>query len=98
MMQSLLAQRDQLITLLARADPAVAERLADACAMPRATGPTAGNDQCQVATLKTDCVMYTIDSHIKETPQIASTYLTTLSAELSAGSSSSQRGLSQRSI
>jgi hypothetical protein len=30
MMQSLLAQRDQLITLLARADPAVAERLADA--------------------------------------------------------------------
>ncbi len=28
-MQSLLAQRDQLITLLARADPAVAERLAD---------------------------------------------------------------------
>ena len=30
MMQSVLAQRDQLITLLARADPAVAERLADA--------------------------------------------------------------------
>ena len=30
MMQSLLAQRDQLITLLARADPAAAERLADA--------------------------------------------------------------------
>jgi hypothetical protein len=28
-MQSLLAERDQLITLLARADPAVAERLAD---------------------------------------------------------------------
>jgi len=30
MMQSLLAQRDQLITLLARADPASAARLADA--------------------------------------------------------------------
>jgi hypothetical protein len=30
MLQSLLGQRDQLITLLARADPAVAERLADA--------------------------------------------------------------------
>jgi hypothetical protein len=29
MMQSLLAQRDQVITLLARADPASAERLAD---------------------------------------------------------------------
>jgi hypothetical protein len=29
MMQSILAQRDQLITLLARADPAVAERLAN---------------------------------------------------------------------
>ena len=28
-MQTLLAERDQLITLLARADPAVAERLAD---------------------------------------------------------------------
>ena len=30
MMQSLLAQRDEIITLLARADPAAAERLADA--------------------------------------------------------------------
>lgn len=30
MMQALLAQRDHVITLLARADPAVAERLADA--------------------------------------------------------------------
>ncbi len=29
-LQTLLAQRDQMITLLARADPAVAERLADA--------------------------------------------------------------------
>jgi hypothetical protein len=37
MMQSLLAQRDQLITLLARADPAVAERLADAYVSYRQT-------------------------------------------------------------
>lgn len=37
MMQSLLAQRDQLITLLARADPASAERLADAYVSYRQT-------------------------------------------------------------
>ena len=40
MMQSLLAQRDQLITLLARADPAVAERLADAYVSYRQTTGT----------------------------------------------------------
>lgn len=37
MLQSLLAQRDQLITLLARADPSVAERLADAYVSYRQT-------------------------------------------------------------
>ena len=46
-MQSLLAQRDQMITLLARGDPAVAERLADAYMSYRRTmgipaRPTAG--------------------------------------------------------
>jgi hypothetical protein len=40
MMQSLLAQRDQLITLLARADPAVGERLADAYVSYRQTTGT----------------------------------------------------------
>ena len=40
MLQSLLAQRDQLITLLARADPAVAERLADAYVSYRQTTGT----------------------------------------------------------
>ncbi len=40
MMQSLLAQRDQLITLLARSDPAVAERLADAYVSYRQTTGT----------------------------------------------------------
>ena len=40
MMQSLLAQRDQLITLQARADPAVAERLADAYVSFRQTTGT----------------------------------------------------------
>jgi hypothetical protein len=40
MMQSLLTQRDQLITLLARADPAVAERLADAYVSYRQTTGT----------------------------------------------------------
>ena len=39
MLQPLLAQRDQMITLLARADPAVAERLADTyVSYRRATG------------------------------------------------------------
>jgi hypothetical protein len=39
MLQPLLAQRDQMITLLARADPAVAERLADtSVSYRRATG------------------------------------------------------------
>lgn len=49
MMQSLLAQRDQLITLLARADPAVAERLADAYVSYRQTTgtlpPTGGSSR-----------------------------------------------------
>jgi hypothetical protein len=40
MMQSLLAQRDQLITLLARADAAVAERLSDAYVSFRQTTET----------------------------------------------------------
>ncbi len=40
MMQSLLAQRDQLITLLARADPAVADRLAEAYVSYRQTTGT----------------------------------------------------------
>jgi len=40
MMPSLLAQRDQLITLLARADPAVADRLADAYVSYRQTTGT----------------------------------------------------------
>jgi hypothetical protein len=40
MMRSLLAQRDQLITLLARADAAVAERLADAYVSYRQTTGT----------------------------------------------------------
>jgi hypothetical protein len=40
MMQSLLTQRDQLITLLAHADPAVAERLADAYVSYRQTTGT----------------------------------------------------------
>jgi hypothetical protein len=40
MMPSLLAQRDQLITLLARADSAVAERLADAYVSYRHTTGT----------------------------------------------------------
>jgi len=40
MMPSLLAQRDQLITLLARADPAAAERLADAYVSYRQTTGT----------------------------------------------------------
>lgn len=40
MMQSLLAQRDELITLLARADPAVAERLGDAYVSYRQTTGT----------------------------------------------------------
>jgi hypothetical protein len=45
MMQSLLAQRDQVITLLARGDPAVAERLADAYASyRREMGTAAGLD------------------------------------------------------
>jgi hypothetical protein len=39
--QSLLGQRDQLITLLARSDPAVAERLADAYVSYRRTTGTA---------------------------------------------------------
>jgi hypothetical protein len=40
MMPSLLAQRDQLITLLARADPAAADRLADAYVSYRQTTGT----------------------------------------------------------
>jgi len=40
MMRSLLAERDQMITLLARADPAVAERLADAYVSFRQTTGT----------------------------------------------------------
>lgn len=45
MLQPLLAQRDQLITLLARADPAVAERLANAYVSYRqATGTLPATD------------------------------------------------------
>jgi hypothetical protein len=40
MLQPLLVQRDQMITLLARADPAVAERLADAYLSYRRTTGT----------------------------------------------------------
>ena len=46
LMQPLLAERDQLITLLARADPAVADRLADAYVSYRRTMgtlPRSGN-------------------------------------------------------
>lgn len=44
MVQPLLAQRDQMITLLARADPAVAERLSDAyLTHRRAMGTQAGS-------------------------------------------------------
>lgn len=45
MVQPLLAERDQMITLLARADPAAAERLTDAYLVyRRATGAPASND------------------------------------------------------
>ena len=45
MLQPLLAQRDQLITLLARADPAVAERLSNAYVVYRqATGTLPATD------------------------------------------------------
>lgn len=46
-MQAMLSERDQLITLLARADPAVAERLADTYVSYRQTmgtlSPPAGS-------------------------------------------------------
>jgi hypothetical protein len=48
MLQPLLAQRDQMITLLARSDPAVAERLADAYVVYRramGTSPSGGAGQ-----------------------------------------------------
>jgi hypothetical protein len=47
MMQSILAQRDQVITLLARADPAVAERLSDAYVTYRREMGNAGTTRGQ---------------------------------------------------
>ena len=55
-MQSLLAQRDQMITLLARADPAVAERLADTyVSYPAGGGDADAARPMKVATTNVVC-------------------------------------------